>query len=85
MKKFAVVYNHWGKQHVMYLRAASFDDAEKRLKDAYNAVDIRTIDFADDFTYEEKVLRLRSAVYNGRVEQLILSIPVPFSSMFKDK
>lgn len=76
MKKFAVVYNHRGKQHVMYLRAVSFDDAERKLRACYETHDIKSIDFADKFSDEEKLLRLRSARYNGQVEQVVLSVPL---------
>ena len=77
MKKFACVYRHWGKEHTMKVRARDFDHAKEIIEAAFQSGNYSSVDFEDDFDYDEQTARIRSARYNGEIEQVILSIPLP--------
>lgn len=76
MKKFACIYRHMGKEYVLYVRAESFQHAESIVESAYRSKNLSAVNFDDNFTLEEKLLRIRDAYFNGEIEQVVLTIPL---------
>lgn len=76
MKKFGCEYNHRGKRYVMYFKAQNFGHAREVLERGYlnNRVDL--FDFADNYSDDEKKLRLRDARFNGELGEIVLSMRV---------
>jgi calcineurin-like phosphoesterase len=77
LKKYASIYRHMGREHTLYVRATSFEHAEQIISEAYHSKNVSAIDFDCDITHEEKLVRIRDSYYNGEVEQVVLSIPLP--------
>jgi hypothetical protein len=78
MKKFVCEYNHMGKRYGVYLHARNFAHAQTILNDGYLNNEISLFDFADNYTAEEKKLRLRDAQFNGELMEVVFSVSLPF-------
>jgi hypothetical protein len=78
MKKFVCEYNHMGKRYVLYLKATDFIHAQTVLTYGYLNNKLDLFDFADNYTTEEKKLRLRDAQFNGELMEVVFSVPLPF-------
>ena len=76
MKKFSCEYNHMGKRYVLYFKARDFNHAEEVLESGYLNNRLESFDFADNYTEEEKKVRLRDARFNGELGRVILSVGV---------
>jgi len=76
VKKFACIYRHMGKEYVLYVRARNFENAESIVDHAYLSNNLSAIDFDDNFTLEEKLLRIRDAYFNGEIEQVVFTLGI---------
>jgi hypothetical protein len=76
VKKFACIYRHMGKEYCLYVRAKSFENAESIIDHAYLSNNLSAIDFDENFTLEQKLLRIRDAYFNGDIEQVVFTLGI---------
>jgi hypothetical protein len=74
VRKFSCEYNHMGKRYVLYFKARNFAEAETILEYGYSKNKTSLFDFADNYSEEEKRVRLRDAKFNGELGQVIFTL-----------
>ena len=72
LKPHTIEYRHMGKTYTMALEAESIEDAEARLRSAYESGDYSELSIG----YEDEAERVRSARFNGEGQEVVVSLPV---------